>query len=108
MASSGRKPFISYRRADAVAQADRLYDRLNGAFPGPVFSDVSGIDIGFDFADVIQKAIADSAILIAVIGSMWSTLAAVPGISSAFKRAMDISNFHGATGDFNIIRWLAR
>ncbi len=73
------KLFISYRRDDAEGQAGRLYDRLNAAFPGRVFRDVSGIEIGVDFAGAIQEAIASSAVLVAVIGRQWSSLTDAAG-----------------------------
>ncbi|MGI8990849.1 MAG: TIR domain-containing protein [Bryobacteraceae bacterium] len=73
------KLFISYRRDDAEGQAGRLYDRLNAAFPGRVFRDVSGIEIGVDFAGAIQQAIASSVVLVAVIGRQWSNLADAAG-----------------------------
>ena len=69
------KLFISYRREDAEGQAGRLYDRLNAAFPGRIFRDVSGIDIGVDFARAIQEAIACSVVCVVVIGRQWIRIA---------------------------------
>lgn len=79
MADPESKVFLSYRRDDAEGQAGRLYDRLNAAFPGRVFRDVSGIDIGVNFALAIQDAIAASAVFIAVIGRQWLTIANAQG-----------------------------
>ncbi len=79
MAGPESKVFLSYRRDDAEGQAGRLYDRLNAAFPGRVFRDVSGIDIGVNFAVAIQDAIAASAVFIAVIGRQWMTVANAKG-----------------------------
>ncbi|MDQ2899033.1 MAG: toll/interleukin-1 receptor domain-containing protein [Acidobacteriota bacterium] len=73
------KLFISYRRDDGEGQAGRLYDRLNAAFPGRVFRDVSGIEIGVDFAGAIQRAIASSVVLVAVIGRQWASLTDAAG-----------------------------
>ena len=70
-ASQESRLFLSYRRDDAEGQAGRLYDRLNAAFPGRVFRDVSGIEIGVDFARAIQEAIASSVAFVAVIGKQW-------------------------------------
>jgi len=71
----GARLFLNYRRDDAEGQAGRLYDRVNAAFPGRVFRDVSGIDIGVDFARAIQDAIASSRVLLAVIGRQWLAVA---------------------------------
>ncbi len=79
MAGGESKVFLSYRRDDAEGQAGRLYDRLNAAFPGRVFRDVSGIDIGVNFALAIQDAIAASAVCIVVIGRQWLTIANAQG-----------------------------
>ena len=79
MADPKPKAFLSYRRDDAEGQAGRLYDRLNAAFPGRVFRDVSGIGIGVNFALAIQDAIAASAVFIAVIGRQWVTIANAQG-----------------------------
>ena len=40
------KIFVCYRREDSSGHAGRLYDRLNQRFPGRVFMDVAGIDVG--------------------------------------------------------------
>ena len=40
------KAFISYRRSDSLSATGRLYDRLNVAYPGMFFRDVSGIGVG--------------------------------------------------------------
>jgi hypothetical protein len=67
------KVFISYRRSDSLAATGRLYDRLNTAYPGMFFRDVSGIGVGVDFAKEIERAVASSVALIAVIGPAWAT-----------------------------------
>jgi len=66
--------FLSYRRDDAEGHAGRLYDRLNAAFPGRIFRDVSGIDIGVDFVAEIERAISQSVVLVPIIGKRWLTL----------------------------------
>ena len=50
------KVFISYRRSDSQAQTGRLYDRLNRAFPGMFFRDVSEIGVGVDFVSQLERA----------------------------------------------------
>ena len=73
MTTAQPKVFISYRRSDSLAATGRLYDRLNTAYPGMFFRDVSGIGIGVDFAKEIERAVSSSVALIAVIGPAWAT-----------------------------------
>jgi len=71
------KVFISYRREDSAGYTGRLYDSLRVRFGDDnVFLDVSGIDSGRKFADVIQGAIHTCDVLLAVIGPDWLTCAA--------------------------------
>lgn len=64
--------FISYRRDDSAAAAGRLYDRLAARFgKEQVFRDLDAIAPGADFAKVIEERIAQSNVLIAVIGKDW-------------------------------------
>ena len=67
------KAFISYRRSDSQAATGRLYDRLNAAYPGRFFRDVSGIGVGVDFLKEIERAVGSSVALIAVIGPTWAS-----------------------------------
>jgi hypothetical protein len=67
------RAFISYRRSDTQAATGRLYDRLNAAYPGRFFRDVSGIGVGVDFAKEIERAVGSSVALVAVIGPAWTT-----------------------------------
>jgi hypothetical protein len=73
MTTTQPKVFISYRRSDSLAATGRLYDRLNTAYPGMFFRDVSGIGVGVDFAKEIERAVSSSVALIAVIGPAWAT-----------------------------------
>jgi hypothetical protein len=73
MTKTSPKVFISYRRSDSLAATGRLYDRLNTAYPGMFFRDVSGIGVGVDFAKEIERAVSSSVALIAVIGPAWVT-----------------------------------
>ena len=71
------KIFISYRREDSAGYTGRLYDSLRTTFgDANVFLDVSGIDSGRKFADVIQGAIHTCDVLLAVIGPDWATCTA--------------------------------
>jgi hypothetical protein len=75
--STAMKVFISYRREDSAGYTGRLYDSLRARFGDDnVFLDVSGIDSGRKFADVIQGAIHSCDVLLAVIGPEWLTCAA--------------------------------
>ena len=66
--------FISYRRADSIGHAGRLFDELEGRFGRDhVFMDLSGIDAGENFAEKIASAIASCDALVAVIGDEWLT-----------------------------------
>jgi len=69
------KIFINYRRDDSRADAGRLYDRLNRAFPGMFFRDVSEIGVGVDFVAHVERAVGASVALIAVIGPTRATAA---------------------------------
>jgi hypothetical protein len=71
------KVFISYRREDSAGYTGRLYDSLRAPFGADnVFVDVSGIDWGRNFADVIRQAIQSCDVLLAIIGPDWLTCVA--------------------------------
>jgi TIR domain len=61
--------FISYRRQDEPNFAGRLYDRLVAQFGrSNVFIDVDTIELGLDFAEVIDKSLSQCKVMIVVIG----------------------------------------
>jgi hypothetical protein len=64
--------FVSYRRDDAAAYAGRLADRL-GALVGVehVFMDVEDIRPGQNFAEAIDRTLAECATVLVVIGPRW-------------------------------------
>jgi len=63
--------FLSYRRTDSP-QACRVYDWLVQRFGhDAVFMDVAAIPVAVSFPDFIRQSIADSKILIALIGAEW-------------------------------------
>ena len=65
--------FISERRQDVPNFAGRLYDRLAAHFGRDrVFMDVDTIDLGLDFADVIDESLARCGVMIVVIGEAGS------------------------------------
>jgi hypothetical protein len=64
--------FISYRREDAAGHAGRLYDSLAARFgAGNVFMDVDAIGLGSDFAEVIEGAVKQCNVLVALMGRRW-------------------------------------
>jgi hypothetical protein len=66
--------FLSYRREDASGRAGRLYDVLVERFgEDNVFMDIDTIDVGADFAEVINRAVASCDALIALVGRQWLT-----------------------------------
>jgi hypothetical protein len=67
-----RSIFISYRRRDSQGSAGRLFDRLAAAFgTNHIFMDVDGIDPGAHFPTVLSSKLAESDVLVAVIGPHW-------------------------------------
>jgi subtilisin family serine protease len=72
-----KKPYIviNYRREDSRGYPGRIADRLKAVFgQNQVFFDVDSIPGGASFWIKIQDAIANSDVLIAVIGPDWLTI----------------------------------
>src|SRR5262249_19514451 len=68
--------FLSYRRQDAAPYARLLKYQLSERFPDmQVFMDLDSIQAGLDFAEVITEAVDSCAVLVALIGRQWVTLA---------------------------------
>ncbi len=64
--------FISYRRSEASGFAGRLYAQLTRAFGDDhVFMDVTSIQPGQDFREVMLAAAGQSTVLLVIIGSDW-------------------------------------
>ena len=73
-ARTARTPrvFVSYRRDDAAPYAGRLYDALAGRFGDDnVFMDLDTIELGTDYTEAIDRAIAASDAVIALVGRGW-------------------------------------
>lgn len=71
-----QKIFISYRRQDAEDAAGRLASHLSREFGDHnVFLDVVKIGSGDNFAQVIDKHVAASDVLLALIGKTWASCA---------------------------------
>ena len=67
-----RAIFLSYRRDDAEGEAGRLFDDLIAEFTtDKVFMDVTGIEPGRDFREVIDQNIASCGVLLAIMGKDW-------------------------------------
>jgi uncharacterized protein YecT (DUF1311 family) len=74
------KIFISYRRGDDPGSAGRLLDVLKTTFKADqLFIDVDNIEPGLDFVQVIQERVAQSHVLLAVIGKNWCDARGVDG-----------------------------
>ena len=64
--------FINYRRQDTEGYVGRLYDHLAQHFETQdIFMDVDSIPPGADFVEVLEQAVADCDVLIAMIGPQW-------------------------------------
>jgi hypothetical protein len=64
--------FISYRREDSSGWAGRLCDRLRQHYGGgSLFMDIDDIEVGLDFAEVIERTVEKCDVLIALIGKYW-------------------------------------
>ena len=73
--------FLSYRRDDTPWCAGRLHDVLARLFgPGLLFMDVESIEGGDHFKAKIAKGIADSKIVVVLIGRRWLGVDAATGI----------------------------
>lgn len=77
--SGSYKIFISYRRDDAQATVDHIYDWLVRAFasslgPKAIFKDVDSIPSGFGFPGVVNSAMRQCRVVLIVIGPSWTTL----------------------------------
>jgi hypothetical protein len=67
-----RTIFISYRRQDSSDVTGRIYDRLVQQFgKEAIFKDVDSIPLGVDFRGILDKAVGQCNLLLAVIGRQW-------------------------------------
>lgn len=66
------KIFISYRQKDSRGDSRQLYNRLAESFGKEnVFLDVSKIEPGDDWLEVVRRTVLSCQVLIAVIGESW-------------------------------------
>lgn len=64
--------FISYRRSDSAAMCDRIYTALVQHFgKDAIFKDIDNIPLGVNFGDYIRTVLAQSAVVLVVIGRTW-------------------------------------
>jgi len=79
--------FISYRRGDRSIQAltGPLSRELDKVFPGEVFRDSEGIDIGVDYREDLRQALRDCQVILVCIGDLdlW-VRKGQPGATSLF------------------------
>lgn len=67
--------FINYRRLDTEGYVGRLYDHLLKQFKShDIFMDVQNIEPGADFVEVLENAVSECDIFLAVMGPHWGTL----------------------------------
>jgi hypothetical protein len=65
--------FISYRREDAREFATAVYDALKAAFPKKkIFFDVDIPEPGIDIIEKIDRELASSQVVVAIIGPRWN------------------------------------
>ncbi len=72
------KLFLSYRRQDTEADATALYHALTKEFgPNAVFKDVDNVPLGANWKDFVGRSVADSVVMILLIGPSWQPTEAV-------------------------------
>ncbi len=75
------KIFVNYRRVDEPAAAGRLFDQLERSYgPDGLFMDVANIRGGQDFATLLEDAVDQCDVFLAVIGPSWSDVKAENGV----------------------------
>lgn len=64
--------FISYRRKDSSVITGRIFDHLMNKYgKDALFKDVDSIPLGVDFRTVIDLAVGECKVLLAIIGDDW-------------------------------------
>ena len=67
--------FINYRRQDSEGYVGRLFDTLAQQFDrADIFMDVDNIKPGADFVSVLEEAVANCDVFLAVIGPIWTSI----------------------------------
>jgi hypothetical protein len=74
--------FVSYRRQDTQSATGRLCDKLQAHFGhDQVFHDIESIDAGSSFPTIIASKIAESSVVLVMIGRHWLDAAGSDGQS---------------------------
>ncbi len=82
--------FLSYRREDSSHAADRIYEGLVRRFGKKgVFYDVETIPSGIDYSQFISERIDTCAVLLAVIGDLWTDIRFREGPQKGQRRLDD-------------------
>jgi len=63
--------FVSYRRKDTEGEASRLAEDLRDGLDVQIFRDVENIAPGEDFVVALERALADCAVMLVMIGPTW-------------------------------------
>lgn len=72
---SSQNIFISYRRDDSPDVTGRIYDVLVERYGAPsIFKDVDSIPFGVDFRKHLQSVVAQSDVVLVIIGDRWLTM----------------------------------
>jgi hypothetical protein len=80
--------FVSYRRQDTQSATGRLCDKLQARFGADqVFHDIESIDAGSSFPKIIASKIAESSVVLVMIGRHWLDAAGGDGRSRLFDPA---------------------
>jgi hypothetical protein len=68
--------FISYRRSDSQDATGRIHDHLDMYFgPNVTFRDIDRLHPGADFPEELNRALAQCALVVAIIGDQWLSAA---------------------------------
>lgn len=63
---------ISYRRGDSLGITGRIFDRLATRYGREtIYRDIDNVPVGVDFRSHIRKALSETDVLIAVVGTKW-------------------------------------
>jgi Hsp70 protein/TIR domain len=88
------KVFISYRRDDSAGYAHAIHRELLQHFSkDQVFMDVATMEPGVDFVRVIEEAVGECDVLLALIGKRWANVASRPTVSLSTSRRDDPGDF---------------
>lgn len=72
--------FISYRRGDSAGHTGRLLDSLEARFGSEnLFRDIEDLEVGVDFPDALERALAECDVMLVMIGREWASAAGPKG-----------------------------